>query len=367
MTARAISVGTPGGYYWSPKSYLTKGLRELVIDDDRDLAALNALFVTDPAADMENIQNQKDKLLEHTGAWIISHGSFTTWLNVPEDRTVWIHGDPGKGKTMLAVSLIKELRARVSHEGLASTTGLAYFFCDNKDSRRNTSGSILRGIIYQLLCQKPELCIFLRDPYEKQKAQLFNSTNLLQSLWRIFRNIVSHGSFKRIFIVVDALDECEMESLETLLTLLEPYIEMNVDEAATDSLPSQERKTPPQLKWLLTSRNELLLQQRLADCLDISLESNHTEVDSSVKRFVDVKVEQLRKRKGYKPELCAFIKSTLQERSEGTFLWVALACREISKPRVLSINTKSILLKLPAGLVPLYDRILEQVLSFEDE
>jgi protein-ribulosamine 3-kinase len=306
--------------------------------------------VTDPT-DMDSIQRQRDKLLEDTGAWVLSHDSFTKWLNARTDCTIWIHGDPGKGKTMLAVSLVQEMTARITHEGMASTTALAYFFCDNKDSRRNSAASILRGIIYQLLCQKPELCIYLRDPYE----------------WKIFQNIVSHGSFERIFFIVDALDECDPESLETLLTLLEPYTERQESEDAADASFIQGRKLPPKIKWLLTSRNELLIQQRLTDCLDVSLEKNFAEVDISVRRFVTVKVEQLRKRKGYNPALCDFIKSTLQQRSEGTFLWVALACRELAKPKVMSLNTKIVLLKLPAGLSSLYGRILDQVLQFEDE
>ena len=338
-----------------------------MINNDRDLAALNALFVTDPSIDMEMIQNQKDKLLDDTGAWILGHESFTAWLNVEGNRTIWIHGDPGKGKTMLAISLVKEISARINLEGSASTTALAYFFCDNKDSRRNTGTAILRGLLYQLLCQKPELCVTLRDQYEKQKEQLFNSPNSLQSLWRIFQTITSHGSLSRIFIVIDALDECEAESLESFLTLLDPYFEPAPEDHVQPQVLLALKEPPHRMKLLLTSRNELAIEQRLKGCPNLSLEANHLQVEYSVKKFIDIKIEQLRKRKGYSRQLCEFIKDTLRERAEGTFLWVALACRELSKPTVLSINTKSVLLKLPSGLVPLYRRILEQVLSFEDE
>ncbi|OBT55313.1 hypothetical protein VE04_04045 [Pseudogymnoascus sp. 24MN13] len=338
-----------------------------MIDNDRDLAALNALFVTDPSTDMEMIQSQKDKLLEDTGSWILSHELFTTWLNIQDNSTIWIHGSPGKGKTMLAISLIKELKARIDLEGSASTTALAYFFCDNKDSRRNTATAILRGIIYQLLCQKPMLCIILRDQYEKQREQLFDSPNSLQALWRIFLTISSHGSLSKIFLVVDALDECEAESTEMFLALLEPYINATPGNDTQIPEASTSGKASHQMKWLLTSRNELLIQQRLTGCINLSLEANRAEVESSVNRFIDVKVEQLQKWKRYDSTLRQFIKDTLQEKSEGTFLWVALACRELAKPTVLSINTKKVLLKLPSGLVQLYERILEQVLSFEDE
>jgi ankyrin repeat protein len=312
---------------------------------------------------MDRIQNQKDKLLDDTGAWILGHPTFTTWLNVTSSRTIWIHGDPGKGKTMLAISLVQELSSRISFEGSASTTAIACFFCDNKDSRRNTGTAILRGLIYQLICQRPELCVFLRDQYEKQKDQLFNSTNSLQFLWRIFQTITKKTGLAQVFVVIDALDECEPESLESFITLLDPDIETSSDDNAEKSTMVGGSR----MKWLLTSRNELVIKQGLFGSLEISLEANHLQVEDSVRKFIGVKIEQLRRRKGYDHQLSKFVEETLREKAEGTFLWVALACKELSKPSVLSVNTGNVLLRLPSGIMPLYGRILENILGFEDK
>ncbi|KAG8531939.1 uncharacterized protein KY384_003575 [Bacidia gigantensis] len=337
------------------------------IEEERDLACLRALFITDPLDDMEKIQNKQDKLLEGTGAWVLSDSTFTSWLNSDIGRLLWLHGDPGKGKTMLAISLVKDLTEKVRLQGSATTSALAYFFCDNKDSRRKTCTSVLRGLIYQLICQRPELCVHLREQYEKQKEHLFSSPNAAQSLWRIFRDIVSSESLQQIYIVIDALDECEIESIDTLLTLIDPASEPELTDLADHALPPSGPGGSTKVKWLVISRNDIAIKQTLAESLGISLEDNETYVTKAVRQFIVLKTNHLQHRKNYNRELRHIVESQLLEKAEGTFLWVALACRELAKPRVLSVNTMKVLSQLPSGLTPMYERIMEQILVPEDE
>lgn len=118
--------------------------------------------------------------------------------------------------------------------------------------------------------------------------------------------------------------------------------------------------------WLLTSRNEVAIQELLAGVLDISLELNHLHVGQSVERFIETRLAKIRRVKKHDSQLRAFVGQTLRESAKGTFLWVSLACQELSKPTVKVMNTKSVLLKLPSGLVHIYKRILEQLLQLDD-
>ena len=117
---------------------------------------MSALFVTDPLDDMALIIDTRDQLLKGTGSCVLRDPTFTEWLNDDRSSVLWLHGDPGKGKTMLATSLIEELSKKIAAEDTAaSITCLAYFFCDNTDGRRSNATSIIRTILWQLFCQRP--------------------------------------------------------------------------------------------------------------------------------------------------------------------------------------------------------------------
>ena len=331
------------------------------VQDQRDQACLQAIFITDPVDDMRTIESKKDRVMKNSSNWMTQDPAYEEWQRPNSEALLWLHGEPGKGKTMLAISLVSEISQRL-HTG-GNQAVLAYFFCDNKDDRRRTTTAVLRGLIYQILMQRPELCFYLRTQYEKQKEHLLNSPNTLQTLWRILRDIASDPSLNELYIVIDALDECDSESTEAFLALLVPEF---IDD---DTYKETDRTTGSNasvLKLLLTSRNEIAIRQQLAGALEISLEQNASHVNSAVQGFVDLKVKQLKKQKKYDDKLTAFVQERLLEKAEGTFLWAALACKELSKPAVRLMHTRTVLLKLPSGLMPLYDRILRQISNLED-
>ena len=336
----------------------------LAVNPELDQACLHAIFLTDPTNDIQKIETKKGRLLENTGSWIFDDISYIKWLKDHRSRTLWLHGDPGKGKTMIAISMIRELSKQSPFGGSCSATMLAYFFCSNEDDRCNTADAILRGLIYQILCQRPGLCAVLRSEYERHGERLLSSPDSTQFLWRIFQKILKFPHLREVFIVIDALDECDSASLQTFLAFLEPSVDPKTIPLSHDLV---EVETSCKIKWLLTSRNDDAIRQPLSGSLEISLEINAAHVDNSLRSFIDRKVAQLKRAKRYDDKLSAFVEEQLRQKAEGTFLWVALACQELCKPTVRSLNTKSVLSKLPSGLTALYDRIMDQVLNNEDK
>src|SRR5271163_1170481 len=73
----------------------------IAADNDADNRCLSAWRLTDPREDKDRILNSKDPLLEGSCSWILHDPAFTQWWNNDESRILWIHGDPGKGKTMI--------------------------------------------------------------------------------------------------------------------------------------------------------------------------------------------------------------------------------------------------------------------------
>src|SRR5271170_5791876 len=114
---------------------------------------------------MAGIQDRKGELLKGTCSWIETDPTYKEWLHNDQSRILWVHGEPGKGKTMLAISQIAQLTDMIECSTLAHAT-LSYFFCDNKDDRRNNAIVILRGLLHQLLCQRPHLFGYLQGDYE---------------------------------------------------------------------------------------------------------------------------------------------------------------------------------------------------------
>lgn len=70
--------------------------------------------------------------------------------------------------------------------------------------------------------------------------------------------------------------------------------------------------------------------------------------------------------KSYGVALTELVRCALREKSQGTFLYVSLACRELSQPGVDLTNTELVLKRLPQGLLPLYQRIMAQINVTED-
>ena len=320
--------------------------------DEDNLECLHALFVTNPLDDMSRIQNTKDTLLEGSCSWIFGDLTYTRWLNDRQSRPLWIHGDPGKGKTMLTIAVIAELSTRLEHSD-SSNSILAYFFCDDKDDRTNNAVAILRGLLYQILCQQPNLFGHLKNEYKKQKTKLFESRNAFQTLWRILQSMLLESKLEKVYLIVDARDECDYDSRTVLLRL----IEKDLNEKMAETIPG------PTLKWMLISRNDADIKEALFHSLDISLELNSNQVDVAVSKFIDLKVEQLKKKKGYSETLKVYVRDTLRNKAEGTFLWVSLACAELEKARAVEGTMRRALDRLPRGLEGIYTQILEKALT----
>ena len=77
--------------------------------EDKDYKCLKDLCLTNPKDDMDRIQETKGGLLKDSYRWILDHPAFIDWRDRDKTRLLWIKGDPGKGKTMLLIGIVREL------------------------------------------------------------------------------------------------------------------------------------------------------------------------------------------------------------------------------------------------------------------
>jgi hypothetical protein len=316
---------------------------------DEDNSCLADLLLTDPRNEKIRIERTKGGLLTDSFRWILDNSEFQRWREGNQSQLLWIKGDAGKGKTMLMIGIINELQQQVARSGKSSVTEvLSYFLCQGTDSRLNTATAILRGIIYLLASEQPFLISHLRKKYDHAGRKLFEDSSAFYSLSDVFRQMVQDPKLTVAYLVVDALDECEV-GLPQLLDLI------------TWTVSAQ----PTCVKWIVSSRNRYDIEQWLG--LDdshtrLSLELNADHISHAVDVYVDYKVSQLVSLRNDKA-LQDQVRDQMHQKSDGTFLWVALVFEELRG--ALRRNMLKCLIGIPKGLTPLYDRMIKQIQQLE--
>jgi hypothetical protein len=164
------------------------------------------LRLTDPRDDKKRIEETKGSLLEDSYHWILENSDFQQWDDDQQSPLLWIKGDPGKGKTMLLCGIINELKKSITETNL-----LSYFFCQATDSRINNATVVLRALVYLLVNQQPSLTSHLRKKHDHAGETLFEDANTWVALSKIFSNILQEPSSISIYMIIDALDECETD------------------------------------------------------------------------------------------------------------------------------------------------------------
>ena len=294
---------------------------------------------TDPRYDKKRIEDTKGGLLADSYRWVLDNTTFQQWQQDPHSRLLWVKGDPGKGKTMLFCGLVNELQSLMPRNAL-----LSYFFCQATDSRINSATGVIRGLLYMLVDQQPSLMSHIRRKYDHAGKALFEDANAWVALSEIFTSMMQDKGLKTTYLVVDALDECVVD-LPNLLDLI----------VRTTTLS-------PRIKWLVSSRNESHIEEKLKSVgdqakLSLELMQNAEQVARAVDAYIDHKLSCLESLG--EADLRKQVRDELHRKANGTFLWVALVMQELEKPE--SWDPLAVVMEAPAGLYQLYDRMMEQI------
>ncbi len=92
---------------------------------------------------------------------------------------------------------------------------------------------------------------------------------------------------------------------------------------------------------------------------------NALHVSHAVDYFIECRVDKLSRTNRYGQELQASIINDLKLKSNGTFLWVAMVCKELEE--VAKRKVASVLQTFPPGLKPLYERMMERLENQDDK
>jgi hypothetical protein len=241
---------------------------------------------------------------------------------------------------MLLCGIINELSKPV-----APTIRLCYFFCQATDSRINSATAVLRGLLYMLVIQQPSLVAHLREKYDQTNKALFEDANSWVLLCDIFSVILQDPSLDSAYFFVDALDECVID-IEKLLAFI----------IQTSSRSSQ-------VKWIVTSRGLASIERRLGlDSsgvrLSLELKENAAQVSRAVDAYIDYRLREVGTIQ-HDQSLQLLVRQKMQQKADGTFLWVSLVMEELKDAEVWEVL--QVLEAVPKELTKVYQRMLELI------
>lgn len=137
-----------------------------------------------------------------SGKWLLESAEYQAWLKA-EKQTLICPGIPGAGKTILTAVVVDDLTERVNSD---PAIGIAYIYCNFRKQATQSIDDLMVSLVKQLTqCQTslPTSVEYLHDKHKKTQTRpsLDEILDLLRDVVKIYR---------RLFIVVDALDECRV-------------------------------------------------------------------------------------------------------------------------------------------------------------
>jgi hypothetical protein len=137
-----------------------------------------------------------------TGQWLLDSAEYQTWLKTSQ-QTLFCQGIPGAGKTILTSIVVDDLITRFQNNPIIS---IAYIYCNFQRKDEQKINDLLTSLLKQLAQNQSSLPRSVQDLYdrhkEKQTRPSFEETS------RALHSVAA--MYPRVFIIVDALDECQV-------------------------------------------------------------------------------------------------------------------------------------------------------------
>jgi len=243
---------------------------------------------------------------------------YKDWYN-SASTTLYVIGNPGVGKTVLAKFLVEELE---KHD--KSRERIIYFFCKRDGNGKHTSAlSILRSLIHQCA----GLVNSLWDKHIQSKYEKYGSD--YDGLCEIFAAIMSDPEWDaRVwYCVIDAFDQCEEDQRRHLLESMSQL-------EATDSSTTRSKRLRRNFRLLITSRPCESIRSKLSALRDTTTVSFADATGKSrnkhdIDRYIEEKVSENSSLKG--PE--GDIKNALKTGHEGMFKWASCMIESLGKTK----------------------------------
>jgi Cdc6-like AAA superfamily ATPase len=146
-----------------------------------------------------------------TGLWFLGSSIFIEWV-CGSSQTLFCPGIPGAGKTMMAAITVDHLQKTVQ----TADVGAVYLYCNYKRQVDQTASNLLAAILKQLVQDDPSIAKPMSSLYDNHEVRQTRPS--LDETHSAFQSVLTN--YSRVYVVIDALDECHNgDRLELLSNL----------------------------------------------------------------------------------------------------------------------------------------------------
>ncbi|KAH8125152.1 ankyrin repeat protein [Trichoderma asperelloides] len=136
-----------------------------------------------------------------TGQWLLDSVEFQGWLKASQ-QTLFCQGIPGAGKTILTSIVVNDLYEKFGQD---STVGIAFIYCNFQRTSDQQVNSLLMSLLRQLSERRPSLPSIIQDLYNSNASK--HTRPSLEEIRGALQSVAQ--TYSRIFLIIDALDECQ--------------------------------------------------------------------------------------------------------------------------------------------------------------
>lgn len=162
---------------------------------------LNWLTPTDYAPQQHDFITRRQ---EGTGQWLLDSAEFKAWVET-DKQTLFCPGIPGAGKTILSSVVVEELIARFHNN---KSIGLAYLYCNFRRQDEQKIDDLLASLLKQLIQELSSVPDSVKTLYDQHTNNRTRPS--LDEIFKTLNSVITY--YSRVYIVVDALDECQCRS-----------------------------------------------------------------------------------------------------------------------------------------------------------
>ncbi|OAL26569.1 hypothetical protein AYO22_04180 [Fonsecaea multimorphosa] len=153
-----------------------------------------------------------------TGQWLLDATEFKTWVET-DKQILFCPGIPGAGKTILTSIIIEYLHRKFQQDQVDGNIGIAYLYCNYRQRYEQRAIDLLTSLLKQLSHARSSLTGCVKDLYDQHRSRQTRPSvdEVSRTLQKLAR------TFSRIFIIIDAVDECQTSDGSQMLFLTEVF------------------------------------------------------------------------------------------------------------------------------------------------